>query len=561
MPDRRRNFYYLRLSQEDAEPAGPDAESGSISAQRLCIHGYIREHFPPEESFEEVVDDGWSGTDMNRPGIRRLLRLADAGEVGVIIVRDLSRFARSYLEAGRYIEVVFPQKGVRFISVNEGFDSFAAEESGGGLELAVRNLMNQLYSRDLSAKIRSTLDMKKKNGEYVFGSVPYGYRKGERRNTIRPDPEAADIVRTVFRWAAEGVRISEIARRLNTLAVPTPSAHLAPVRGHYRVAAFWSFDSVRCILDNRIYTGDLPAFRSRVERVGGKRVRPLPQAEQFILPGTHEAIISRELFEMTRRDVLPRKPPLPEAGGPFVSLLVCGCCGKHLVKGKRENKNWSCPSARYQDRLNCAEVRIGEDKLAAVLTQELSAQLQLTDQAVRKRLAAERVLRDKQTVLRAELDVCRKRLERLQAEVMREYERYTVGRLSRPEFVRRKERISTEREQLRLRAGLLQQRLDGAAVSPSEGPETGAFRVIAGQAESNPALTRELLRTLIRQITVFPEGRLRIEWRFRDPFVRTESGQEPGKAAPTDSPEALPTETGAGTAADRGPGTQGKIPG
>lgn len=167
--------------------------------------------------------------------------------------------------------------------------------------MAVRNLINQLYSKDISRKIKSTVDMKKLNGEYVYGAVPYGYRKGEKKNTIEVDPEAAEVVQKIFQWASDGITVTQIARRLNTDGIQTPSMYLKNVRGNYRVSLYWSFDSVKNILINRIYTGDTVPFKSHVVRVGSDQVKLLPEDEQLVIPDTHEAIISREIFFQSRK--------------------------------------------------------------------------------------------------------------------------------------------------------------------------------------------------------------------------------------------------------------------
>ena len=242
---------YLRLSKEDDDIAGKGQESFSIGSQRLLIQQYVESHseFGNYSDFEEIIDDGYSGTNFNRPGAARLLELVETEQVETIIVKDLSRFARNYLEAGHFLEFVFPAYDVRFISINDNYDSRAYGESTGGLQLAVRNLINQLYSKDISRKIKSTVDMKKLNGEYVYGAVPYGYRKGEKKNTIEVDPEAAEVVQKIFQWASDGITVTQIARRLNTDGIQTPSMYLKNVRGNYRVSLYWSFDSVKNILN------------------------------------------------------------------------------------------------------------------------------------------------------------------------------------------------------------------------------------------------------------------------------------------------------------------------
>ena len=248
---------YLRLSKEDGDvESGAIEESCSIGSQRKCIEQYLQRKGIDPSTFEEIVDDGFSGTSMDRPGMKRLLRLVEAGRVRTIIVRDLSRFARNYLEAGHYLEFVFPAYDIRFISINDNYDSNEYGESTAGLELAIHNLINQLYSKDLSKKIKSAVDLKKMNGEYVYGTAPYGYKKGEKKNTIVIDQIVSDVVKNIFKWAASGKTITEIARKLNDLGIKTPSVYLAPVRGKYKTREFWTFESVRNILANRIYTGD-----------------------------------------------------------------------------------------------------------------------------------------------------------------------------------------------------------------------------------------------------------------------------------------------------------------
>ena len=211
MLDNRIDVKYLRLSLEDGDvESGSDRESCSIGSQRRCIDNYIASHTDLDGDFEDFIDDGYSGTSMDRPAMRRLLRLVEEGRVRTIIVRDLSRFARDYLEAGHFLEFVFPAYEVRFISINEEFDSVALGEDTGGMELAVRNLVNYMYSKDTSRRIKSVVDLKKLSGEFVYGFAPYGYKKGAEKNTIVIDDEAAMVVKRIFKWAISGITIMDL---------------------------------------------------------------------------------------------------------------------------------------------------------------------------------------------------------------------------------------------------------------------------------------------------------------------------------------------------------------
>ncbi len=503
MPTERMGIVYLRLSKED----GDAGESCSIASQRACIRRFLEEEGLDVCSFREIVDDGASGTSMDRPGMRSLLQLVEAGKVGTVVVRDLSRFARNYIEAGRYLELVFPLYNVRFISVNDRFDTRALDGGTGGLELAVRNLLNQMYSRDLSRKIRSAVDLKKLGGEYAFGAVPYGYKKGEKKNSIVVDRPAAAVVRKIFAWAEQGVPITQIARRLNESGTATPSAYLAAVRGRYRVQPVWNYESVRNILENRTYTGDTVPFRSHVCKVGSGRLRPVPEAERQLIPNTHEGIVSRETFARARAAVRSkRKSPPTAQAGPFTSLLVCGCCGKRLTKGRPQSRYWLCGTRRYAPDSGCARVRADEEKLKKVVLRALNAQMQLLEAELPRAGRGKGELGK----LRAECISLRRRIERKEEEKLRLYEQYAGGQLSREEFSAAKAALTKDAEPMKLKLELLEKELEKGARGEQAAPETDT------RCRPVQTLTPALTHEMIRRIVIGEEGELRIEWNFRD---------------------------------------------
>lgn len=513
MPAEKLSFYYLRLSQED----GDSAESCSIGSQRKCILNYLNDNGFDTAAFEEIADDGWSGTSMRRPGMSRLLALIAAGKVATVVVRDLSRFARNYLEAGHYLEYVFPLHGVRFISVNDDFDSLKAEEMTGGLEIAVRNLLNQMYSRDISRKIKSAVDLKKLSGEYAYGAVPYGYRKGERKNTIVIDEPAANTVRRIFELAASGETISLIARRMNDEGVPSPSAYLASVRGRYRVREFWTYESVRNILQNRIYTGDTVPFKSHVVSVGSKLVKAVPEELQEVIPDTHEAIISRELYYSARQVVkFNRKTSHKSSGNPFTSLLVCGCCGNRLTKGRPSNRSWLCASARYLPQSGCASIRVDETKLSEIVLRAIGSQCALLDARIKQNRHERGKHEGERRMLERECSELRRQAERLEDESLRRYEQYASGTLSRVDFMAAKVEASAQSEDIKLRLALVEERLaEEIKKEKSAAQSIDRAREITGIGKITE-LTPELTHALIKRIVASTDGSVRIEWSFRD---------------------------------------------
>ncbi len=510
---RYRDFYYLRLSKED----GDDGESNSIASQRSCIRQYIKENFGSDREFEELSDDGYSGTSMERPAMKRLLHYVMLGEVRTIIVRDLSRFARNYLEAGHYLEYVFPSCGVRFISVNDHYDSDMLGEDTGGLELAIRNLINQMYSRDISRKIKSAVDLKKLSGEYVYGSAPYGYRKGERKNTIVVDEEAASVVREIFSLAAGGTTVTQIAAGLNDRGVPTPSVYLANVRGKYKTRKYWSFESVRNILTNRIYTGDTEPFKSHVVRVGSSKVRQIPEELRQIIPNTHEAIVSREMFYQARTTIKSvKKVKGAPSANPFASLLVCGCCGNKLFKGKERNKSWLCQTARYVKDNGCELIRVDEGRLKSIVLKAVNTQCLLFDAQIRSRLQKNMKHFNEKEAIEKKLKDYKRILDKIRRDKLNLYEAYAEGHIIKEEFrLRRKELDETETDAEKLILTAEERLSELTAALDSNNGEISELKNVT-KFKDVTELTPELAKELIKKITVYPDGELIIEWNFKD---------------------------------------------
>ena len=511
---------YLRLSKEDGDVAsGTEEESCSISSQRTCIHRYLRDHHMDPDSFEEIVDDGYSGTSLHRPGMSRLIKLVEQGRVRSIVVRDLSRFSRNYLEAGHYLEFVFPTYGVRFISINDQFDSDAVGESTGGLELAIRNLINQMYSRDISKKIKSAVDIKKLNGEFVYGTAPYGYKKGPTRNTIVIDEPAAIIVKKIFLWASTGESCSDMAKRLNTEGVLTPSVFLAAIRGKYKTRSVWTYESVRNILLNRIYTGDTIPFKSHVVRVGSDRTKAIPEDQQIVIPNTHEAIVSRELFFQARN---AQKRYAPRTADPnrqpylFTSLLVCGCCGNRLIRGKVQNKEWRCTTHRYDPEAACKDVRFNDEKLAGIVLRAIQTQSKLLDAKVKRLRINSRFTKTTEEVVQSECQSLRKEMDKIYAEKMEAYEKYVAKTISKEEFLAIKASYATREQSVTAQLNFAEAKL----ANLTEQLKMDAHHIASSKPlidyQEIEMLDPDILKELVERICIYPDGRIKIIWNFSD---------------------------------------------
>lgn len=514
------DIYYLRLSKEDGDVIdGSEEESCSIQSQRLCIRRFLSEHDMDPDSFEEISDDGYSGTSMRRPGMSRLLQLVERGVVRTVVVRDLSRFARNYLEAGHCLEFVFPSYGVRFISINDQFDSAKMGESTGGLELAIKNLINQMYSKDISKKIKSAVDLKKMNGEYVYGTAPYGYKKGEVKNTIVVDAPAALVVKQIFQWASTGIPYTEIAQRLNAKKVETPSVYLASIRGKYKTRKVWTFDSVRNILQNRIYTGDTVPFKSHVVRVGSDRTKLVPEDQQIIIPGTHEAIVSRELYyqaKNARRRYAPRKLNPDRQEYLFTSLLVCGCCGNRLLRGKAQNKDWRCATHRYDPTAKCKNIRINDAQLTDIVLRAIKVQSKLLDARIKRIKMNSRFEKTNEEALEAECKKLRNELDLLYAKKMEDYEKYISREITKEQFLASKASYAAREQAVSAQLNLAENKLQKLTAQLRQEADSIAHSQSMIRYQDIDTLDSRLLKELVQEIIIHPDNQLKIIWNFND---------------------------------------------
>lgn len=286
---------YCRLSREDNN----DGPSNSIANQKLLLAQYAAEHGYTNTSF--YIDDGVSGTTFDRPAFNKMLRGVKNGTVERVIIKDMSRFGRDYLQVGFYTEVFFPERGVHFIAINDGVDSDAMPDD----LLPFRNIINEWYARDTSRKVRAVLQAKGMSGKPLSNIPPYGYRKGPDGRFII-DEETAPVLRRIFRLYAGGMSAWDIARLLRDERVPTPTT-LAYLRGSMRSrysperACAWSGRTIQDMLTRKAYLGHTVNFQTRTRSYKDKRTLRLPESEQQIFENTHPPLIERELWEQVQR--------------------------------------------------------------------------------------------------------------------------------------------------------------------------------------------------------------------------------------------------------------------
>jgi len=385
---------YLRLSKEDGDVANSKkAESDSISNQRILIQDFLKQH----EDIEVVstrIDDGFSGSSFeNRPAFQLMLEDIRHGIVDCVIVKDLSRFGREYIDSGMYIERLFPALGVRFIAINDNIDTARENNQSDEIIIPFKNLINDAYCRDMSVKIRSHLDVKRRSGEFISNYVPYGYEKSEEdRHTLVIDTYAAGVVRDIFKMKLSGMSQDAIANKLNEDGILSPMEYKNSVGCRYRTSfkvndqAEWSSVTVRRILENEVYIGNLVQGKRTTPNHKVKKVINRPASEWSRVEDTHDAIVSRRDFEIVQRllGMDTRTSPDNEKVFMLSGITKCADCGAPMVRksstvaGKRY-EYYICST--HKANKTCSSHRIPVDSLQEsvlfVLQQHISNLLDL----------------------------------------------------------------------------------------------------------------------------------------------------------------------------------------
>lgn len=497
---------YLRLSRED----GDKAESDSIANQRKLLEQYIAVH-PELRLADFYQDDGYTGTNFDRPAFRRMEEDIKQGRVNCVLVKDLSRFGRDYIEVGRYLEREFPARGVRFIAINDHVDSARGRYD---MLLPMKNIFNTQYARDISDKVRSAIHTKQERGEFVGAFASYGYRKDpENHNHLLIDPPAAQVVRRIFDLFEEGCGKVRIAKTLNQEGIPSPSEYKRILGERYHngrrmdKTTYWTYATVHRILQNQMYAGNMEQGRSLRVTMHG-RAKQKAREDWTVVPDTHEAIIPPEQWERVQALLGRRTRGLSfeKHQSPFAGFLRCGDCGRAMVKTRSAGGiYYSCGSYKRYGPTVCSKHSISQSLLEEVVLEDLNRVLAAVEDL--EKLADET---DAQTMLspkheRGRLEEGVERLYRLKKAA---YEDFREGLISRKDFLRYRE--DYERQERELNAQLEQ--LSGGGEDSGRHPWVEAL-LRQGRLT---ALDRVTVAESVKQILVFEDGRIDITYTFSD---------------------------------------------
>lgn len=502
---------YLRISKRDAE-LNEDTESNSIHNQREILREYIKWNMKrnlntADLEVREFIDDGYSGTSLQRPALLELLKLAGEGMVYAIIVKDLSRFARNYIEAGSYIERIFPYLGVRFICVNDQYDSENMAHKLPGIDMAFKGIIHDYYCKELSGKLKNSRRQQVEKGKCIFSKPPYGYWKsGEEKGKLIVDEETAPIVKRIFESYLQGDSAYKIAKDLNAAGVYSPNKRLEKAGlitfqdETYAAGLCWSCGVVLSLLRNRIYIGDMVGNKEERIKMCEKKCRKKDKEEWIIVEATHEPIIERELFFLVQQmlgEKKTRKPSRAHSYQVFKGKLICSSCHSVMTKSG-EHKGivyYTCTKCRTLGR---KATTIHSNFLEkAVLEEmpnhqgEISVRLKAANDSA-QRHADTATVQKKQT----------KSERRAERELLLFYERYAEGLITKEEYEERRRELQ-ELQQMQSREDVeLEAKLEKVPKAEQQSSAHGEQEL----------LTQDTVEEYIDKIIIFNREKIEIMW-------------------------------------------------
>ena len=515
---------YIRLSRED----GDKAESDSIGNQRKLIADYLK----GKDDFvlyDTYVDDGFTGTNFKRPAFMRMIEDIEAGNVNCVIVKDLSRFGRDYIDTGKYLERYFPDRDVRFISITDNIDSM---KQAYDMLLPIKNIFNEQYARDISKKVHSSMRTKQKAGEFIGAFASYGYKKSPtNKNKLVIDEYAAGVVRRIFRMYISGCGKNSIAVILNKEGIVCPSEYKKLSGENYRNShklestSYWTYSTVNRLLQNEMYVGNMVQGR-KTQRMRGKQ-RTTEKEDWIIVKGTHEAIIDEDTW-IKAQDLLKRRTRnlnLNNNMTIFAGYLKCGDCGRSLV---RKNINYYCGTYVRSGRQYCTPHPMPHSVLERIIFDDLTTIIQSVDdlkKVVSETCAAEGTARhvadNEREKLNAELEKVRKLKKAI-------YQDFREELISKEEYVTYRQDYLKKEEQLEKQLKCLE-----------EQPELQADFDIFKIPWINRLITHSSVETLdrgivvemLQEIKVYENYKIEITYNFSEELAALFKSQiQQGKA-------------------------------
>lgn len=523
---------YLRLSVED----GNKDISNSIVSQRELLEEFLSKN-EDIDIFKYYIDDGYSGTDFERPAFKQMFEDMQARKINTVIVKDLSRLGRNYLEAGNYIEQIFPLFNIRFISVTDNIDSFLNPKSISNVNLPLKNLMNEEYCRDISNKIRSALNTMKKNGQYISGNAPYGYIKDpEDKHHLVIDIESAKVVKLIFNLCLSGLGTTNIAKELNNRNIVNPSTYRKMKKDNKeiedKIDTLWTSSMVSKILYNQIYCGDMVQGKTEIMSYKIHKKVKIPEEKWQIVENTHEPIIDRETFEKVKQARSRRKYNWNRNktnASVFAGHLKCADCQKNMMKIVISSKKVSgetireyayvCPTYSKKSKELCSRHYIKENDLRIAITRSIKYHIDLLtnfEEILNK--SKGNIFEDKKIIslmnsikkFETEQECLKKRKQKI-------YEDWKMDKIDEEQYYEYTQDYIEERENIESQIKQTKELVTEIRKN-NEKANNNLWAEKLGQFRDISVLTKNMLDELIDDIYVYEDRRIKINFKYRDEY-------------------------------------------
>lgn len=489
---------YYRISSDDDN----DLESNSITYQRELINKYIEENFSGMKILsDEIMDDGYSGTSFKRPGITKALNELMVGNYDCLIVKDFSRFGRDHIQVGNYMERIFPEIGIRFISVNDGYDSKSLIGRTAGIDVVIKNLIHEMYSKDLSQKMRSSINTMMKEGKYISHNAFYGYVK-DGKYGLKINNEVVEIIRFIFERAALGNTMTAIAKELNENNILTPAEYnkskgLKGIWDSKTINFAWTAGTVRKIVNDERYTGKMISGRYRSVKTNSSQRVPFVKENWIYTENTHEPIISQELFDKVHSKIMhfSRPEKIGVRRNP-TSIYKCGGCGYTLLTNRGKIKKYICSKCNLHISDNCIDHWILCDDINDVLKTIIKNQFDVM-------LGNAKLYKESQKKAYSRVDL-ENEIAVLRRKKFDLYEQYKKGIISREQFNDKKVEISDSILDI-------EHKIPDADVC-SDNLSHSADMVVNYGAPND--IGEDFIKYFIKEVKVFNDKRLKITWNF-----------------------------------------------
>ena len=521
---------YIRLSRDD----GDKTESNSITSQREILKEWLKLH-PDIELYDFYIDDGWSGTDFNRPGFQRMMGDVHAGNVNCVIVKDLSRFCRNASEGGRYLEDIFVRLRIRFIALNNGLDTYSGNMNAATqlISVGVTNVINESVAATTSVNVRGTLNMNRKQGKFIGSFATYGYLKDpDDHHKLIIDEETAPVVRMIFDKFIAGTSIIGIAKELNTMGIPNPSAYKKLKGYNYRHPAgelndgLWPDSSVRRILKNEMYTGTMVQGKTRKVSYKIHQCRAVPKEDWIKVNGTHEPIISSDIFRKAQtllgRHI--RKPPSQDQVHLLAGFVRCAKCGR--IMSRKTNRHtygiyhyYRCVTNNKMKPGGCTRgsIRIDKIEAAVLLLLQKTVEACIEYETLLEQINRSHNRKTESASLQRHLKQQKAEREKCMQAMADLYPDWKCGILTQQEFVTIKASLHKKLEQLDETI----QKLESTAAQYEFGvDEENGFLANFRKYGTITELSRPMLLELVQEILVHDGKRIEIVLNFRDEYAQ-----------------------------------------